>query len=218
MVKLYDPEKVAEFFAEGEKWKDAKDEIILMHMNHRTHTVLMGKVLEELEETMKDSFGAVSILDVGCGTAMLLDYLEESRLLHRVVKYTGYDIVPKFLALAKERLGRCHIDAELKSEDFFGPGEKPVADVVVATQCLNTIFSEDQYGFLDMAIRKLWASAGKKLVFDLKDERAPHIHPNRLYYDPETVYSICRRITQNVSLVQTTKANFTVVLSRKELF
>jgi len=219
MGKLYDAEKIAEFFTNGEKWKDAQDEITLMHMNSRTQTVLMDRIVKEIVALAEVKFGAVSIIDVGCGTAMLLDYLAEAKMLHRVVEYTGYDIVEKFLAIALERADKYRIKTDFRLEDFFAEDTTvKMADVVIASQCMNTIFSEDQYGFIDMSVRKLWACTKGIVIFDLKDEQAPHIHPNRLYFDPLKVYEICRGVTQNVSITQMTKANFTFVLSREELF
>jgi 2-polyprenyl-3-methyl-5-hydroxy-6-metoxy-1,4-benzoquinol methylase len=214
----YDAEKIADFFSNGEKWRDAQDEITLMHMNTRTQTVLMGIIIDEIRKVMNRKFGAVRLIDVGCGTGMLLDYLDEAKLLHRVISYIGYDIVEKFLALAVERAKKYRTLITLRNADFFAEEDGDKADIVIATQCLNTVFTDDQYGFIALAIRKLWERATDTVIFDVKDVEAPYIHPNRLYYDPERVYSLCRGITQNVTIKQATKANFTVVLSKEELF
>ena len=217
-ISMYDKEKIVDCFSNSKRWRNEPDEIVAMHMSYKSHALMMGRVVEEFLSVCDARFGAVSVLDVGCGTGMFLNYLKERNSLHRLERYLGYDLVPKFANKAVAKMKENGVRGGIFVEDFFALDDYPRAEFVVASQCLNTIFSECPYRFLEMAIEKLWQSTISTLVFDLKDEKAPKIYEGRTYYDPVAVYSICRKFTQNVSVVQIMSGNFGVTMSREKLF
>lgn len=217
MTRLYDGDKIANCFENSPRWADEHDEIVRMHMSYKGHAVMMGKIIEAVMDAVEDSFGAVSILDVGCGTGMLLNYMRERNALHRIERYTGFELVSDFADKTSQKILDWGVRGSVHHGDFFKTFVNP-HDVVVATQSLNTIFSEDKYAFIEEAIGRMWALAEKAVVFDLKDISAPTKYPDREYYDPLEIHAICRKLTSNVKIEQVTKANFTVTLFKKELF
>lgn len=84
-----------------------------------------------------------SILDVGCGFGDLYCYL---RLKKLKVKYTGYDIVPKVIELAKKKQPRLN----LKTVDILKTKGKNKFDYVLSTgfncrkshSCSNTLLEK----------------------------------------------------------------------------
>jgi len=220
-MSLYDKDKIVGCFESEEQWRDEADEIIAMQMSYRSHALMMGKVVDTFFDVVERNHGAATVLDVGCGTAMFLDYVREQYGLHRVERYVGYELVTRFGEKAAQKLEDYGVRGAIVGADFFDLGTTAApADLVIASQCLNTVFSDDPLAFIAMAVDQLWSMTRHSLVFDLKDVAAPRIlDPHlRTYYDPVYVYKVCRDHTVNVTVSQTTKANFTVVMSREELY
>lgn len=220
--KIYDATKIKECFGSGHftqdtKWSDLPDEVRSMQMSYPIHALLMGFVVDEFMKVVDGSHGVATVTDVGSGTGMFLNYVREKHSLHRIEKYTGYEIVEKFAKKLDKKIRKLQVNGAVEVVDFFE--SNPVkSDFVIASQCLNTVFSDELYVFIEMAVEKLWNSCKKVLVFDLKDTDAPRKSETRTYYNPVAVYSICRKYTQNVRIVQRTKANFAVVMSRDPLY
>lgn len=217
---MYDGVRVRECFDKpGPRWADEQDEIAAMQMGYRSHALLMKEVIGAFLDTLDEHWGVATVLDVGCGTGMFLNYVAELRMLHRVEKYTGYELVPRFAEKAQGKLQELGVRGEVLELDFFAAtSDTSTSQLVIASQCLNTVFTKgDPHEFLAYALKRLWLRTENRLVFDLKDVQAPHRSEDRSYYDPVRVLEMCRTLTQNVSIKQVTKANFTVVMARREL-
>lgn len=87
------------------------------------------------------------VLDVGCGTARILEHLPE-------VEYWGYDISPRYIAAAKERFGNrgrffCREFGESELEHL------PNVDLVLAIGVLHHLDDNEAITFLRLANRVL---------------------------------------------------------------
>lgn len=216
---LYDRDKIRECFEEpDERWANEPDDIAAMQCGYRSHALLMGNVTDEFERVLEENWGVGRVLDVGCGPGVFLDHVRERNLLHRLEAYYGYDVAEQFIFRTAEKMRELGVRGDVLHEDVFDPETGlPTVELVIATQCLNTVFSSDKYVFLETALARLWSCTRRRLVFDLKDIAAPQHYKNREYYEPSRVLDLCRGLTQNISYRQITKSNFAIVLSREEL-
>jgi SAM-dependent methyltransferase len=131
------------------------------------------------------------LLDVGCGLAHFADYLDEAGL---GVTYTGVDLSPAMVQLAKER--RPDLDlrqANILEEDL---GE---FDVVVA----NGIFyllGDGAAGLMRSLVERMWAHAGRALAFNSLSTWAPDPEAGEFHADPVETLAWCRELTSKLAL------------------
>ena len=89
------------------------------------YAIMLGATREQEE--------SVSVLDLGCGLAHLLDYIRCHREWAQV-RYTGLDISPRFIDAARKR----HPDADLIQADILDPDVAlPDFDYVVINGLFN---------------------------------------------------------------------------------
>lgn len=99
------------------------------------------------------------LLDIGCGTGSLLDYLPEH------VQYVGFDLNPKYIESARRRYGargQFHCAKVGEEAAVIGDG---LFDFVVAKGMLHHLTDDDAHHLLDMARRHL-APQGTFVSFD----------------------------------------------------
>ena len=144
------------------------------------------RVLTEL-----DDLRGARLLDVGCGLAHFADHLDSLGL---EVRYTGVDLSPAMIALAKER--RPDLDvrvANILEEDL---GE---FDVVMA----NGIFyllGEDAEALMRRLVERMWAHAGRALAFNSLSAWGPDPEPGEFYADPAATLAWTRELTPYLAL------------------
>lgn len=107
-----------------------------------------------------------TIVDVGCGTAEILDFLPPG------VRYFGYDIAQSYIDAATARFGergsfRCH-DVTL-----IGPDEIPPCDLAIAFGVLHHLTDDDARELLENLYDRL-APGGRLVTIDpaLEDGQA----------------------------------------------
>lgn len=148
-------------------------------------------------ETQEARFGAfaratplkgVSVLDVGCGRADLLDYLR--RTGHTPAEYIGIEAVPD-LADAAERGGATVLRKDFIAEPrclFTG------SDVVLISGAINTV---KDVAFYD-TLRRAYDAAAQHLVFNFLDSPylagAKHLH----WRDPAKVIAFCQKFCPHI--------------------
>jgi len=149
------------------------------------------------------------LLDVGCGTADLLPFLEkEIPSLH----YTGVDLLPEIIAEAKRR----HPHATLTQANIF---EDPIFpprsfDVVFCSGVFNLELGNNDE-FLTRALPVLWELANRVVIINLLHERASSKFSSCHYYAPADVLALCQKLTPHVTLDESYLANdFTIALFR----
>lgn len=96
------------------------------------------KMRERFVNQFVRPFSGARILDIGCGTGVILDHLPED------VEYVGYDLNPRYIALAQKRHGRrgqfiCARVDEMPS----GTEEDNLFDLVLAMGILHHLDDDE---------------------------------------------------------------------------
>lgn len=138
-----------------------------------------------------------SVLDFGCGSAQLLDYLLKERP-DDADKYAGVDISQQFIDFCKEK----HPDAYFVRQDILlAPDEIPSADLVIA----NGVFTmkmglkhEVMMQFFTKMIETLWGKTEGGLAFNVMSKQVDWERDDLFHLSLDTLASfLCRRITRN---------------------
>jgi ubiquinone/menaquinone biosynthesis C-methylase UbiE len=86
------------------------------------------------------------LLDIGCGTADILNFLPES------VSYTGFDFNEKYINTAKKRYGnKGKFILKRVDEYIFSPEEKEQFDIVIVIGVLHHLSLEENINLLEIA-------------------------------------------------------------------
>lgn len=132
------------------------------------------------------------VLDVGCGFAHLADFLEAR---FAGVRYTGIDLTPSVLAVARER----RPDLDLRHADLMQLSADEDYDVVFANGIFYLLGAEAPERMRAM-IARLYGLARRSVAFCSLSTWAP-IQPEGEYHaDPVEVLAYCRTLTPWVTL------------------
>lgn len=110
--------------------------------------------------------GNYSILDFGCGSGFMIDFLKENGLINRV-KYKGVDISQKFITIAKQNHPTFDFECiDILKED----GKLENFDIAI----LNGVFTmragmeeEDMWDFMQTVLKKLFSSVNIGITFNV---------------------------------------------------
>lgn len=125
------------------------------------------------------------VLDYGCGTAHLLDFLKQRGFVGR---YTGYDLVPKALEVAEQR----HPTAVFEARDVLEHGVEGTHDYVVVSGVFNSP-AKDPLGLMTATLSKLFASTNVALAFNCMSRYVDFLDPELSYFAPEEVFAFCKQ-------------------------
>lgn len=133
-----------------------------------------------------------SLLDVGCGVGDYWAYLHAS---DPTVKYTGIDLNPRMILLAKKKYpeGVFLHDSLEKVEQKY--------DYLMSSGAFNLAL-EDNPAYLKEMIRKMVRAARKGVAFNALSQYAPYRMRYRdlYYYNPAEVFDFCRQNWECVNL------------------
>jgi SAM-dependent methyltransferase len=139
------------------------------------------------------SFG--SVLDVGCGFGDLYDHLLARGWSGR---YLGVDIVPEFIAVARERhVGQA---AEFLELD---PTSEPLgreAEVGVAIGLLNHDLAGEAEAYIEAMIRRLWQATSRLVAVDFLSTTANERRDELHHTDPGWALALGLRLTRRAQL------------------
>lgn len=140
-------------------------------------------------------FAGAGVLDIGCGYGDFKAFLDRRCA---GFTYIGIDLVPEFVALARERYaGRP--DTHFFQSDFV-TAELPETDYVVASGALG--YRCQDPGFACAAIGKFFRAARRGLAFNLLDAAAFPEHDLLVGHDPEAIMAHCRSLSPKVRLTR----------------
>ena len=128
--------------------------------------------------------GGGRILDVGCGLAHLLEYLQENGV---DCEYTGVDANQDMVDASKEKFPSCHferLDIGRQAPDWD-------ADLVLCSGLFNNR-REDPQAFLRAALRNMYSVTRRVLAFNLMSSYVDFIDSDLDYFDPEDVFRFCK--------------------------
>jgi SAM-dependent methyltransferase len=133
-----------------------------------------------------------SILDVGCGYGSLLEIAQRQKIS---LNYTGIDIVPEMIALAK----KSHPSAKFLNKDIFSFSSRNRFDYVIAngllTQKLHATDSVMEK-FMFRLINKMWSFAKLGIAFNNLTSRVDFKNPENFYYDPALLIKKTEKLTR----------------------
>jgi len=118
------------------------------------------------------------ILDYGCGTAALMEYLTSVNQIPSL--YQGVDIVPQFFDYAKNKFpsGKFCLPNELDDSKF---------DFVFISGVFNNI-REDNRAFWQETIKSLFERCTQGIAFNLMSSYVDYRDPELFYEDPEHAF------------------------------
>ncbi len=154
-----------------------------------------------------------SLLDVGCGTGNLLEYIE-SKGIH--VSYTGVDILEKMIEQAKSK----KLDAKFHHVDIFKNNifDDKSFDVIYASGIFNLNLGNNRE-FLINALRLFFRLSSEAVVFNLLHCGSPDREDTYCYFNPDEVSELLSGFEDALEKVELIEAylknDFTVVCRMK---
>jgi SAM-dependent methyltransferase len=140
------------------------------------------------------SLEGASILDLGCGFADFYDYLRQRGVS---VDYTGYDISPDLIDLAKGRFP----EARFEIRDIQESGFAGAYDYIVCSQTFNNLLrNENNLSLVKDVLARCYAACRKGMAFDMLTTYVDYREDHLFYYEPETIFRFCKSLTKRVTL------------------
>jgi trans-aconitate methyltransferase len=135
-----------------------------------------------------------SILDLGCGFGDFNIFLLDEGI---EVNYTGYDIVPGLIDMARTMQPSAHF--EVRDIQDNPPGEQ--FDWVVSSQAFNNRLKyEDNFELVKDVVSIAFRSCRNGLAIDMMGDYVDFIEDRLYYFNPEKAFSFAKSITSRVTL------------------
>lgn len=135
------------------------------------------------------------VLDVGCGFADLLAFLEARGIQ---VDYTGVDVVPEFVESARDRFPGADIQLRDILDHPFAPGS---FDFVICSQVLNLKFANhDNVDFAKKMLKAMHMTARHAISCDFMTSYVDFVEPSLNYYSPQEMFDYAKTLTKRVTL------------------
>lgn len=138
-------------------------------------------------------FEGKAILDVGCGFGDIIPFILSKS---KQFKYTGVDIVPEFIKVAKER----YPGYQFLLRDFFGHPLSKTFDVIISSGTLNFKIPE-ALAYRQRAIRLMFDQAKEILAFNMAGGHPPpeNKKSSRVYFvDSLKILEYCFSLTSKL--------------------
>ena len=145
---------------------------------------------QKLNEMLSIGCGS-SLVDVGCGLAGFLDYLNENQI---EVAYTGIDVSEEMISRCRKR----YPDSDFLTGSFLDLGEIR-ADLLVASGIFN-LRTSHPFEFLQETVEQMYQSCNKGIAFNCLSSRATKQESGEFHVDPEQVLELCRQMGADVTL------------------
>ncbi|MGA9141537.1 MAG: class I SAM-dependent methyltransferase [Methanocella sp.] len=133
-----------------------------------------------------------SVLDVGCGFGDLYEYLCRNGIS---VDYTGVDMNPDFVEIARER----HPDARFIVADFEEAKIDGRFDWAFESGVFNYKVSDHQ-AFVGNMVRKMFKAVRKGIAIDFLNNRGSFFSAGLYHPDPADLYHFCSKLSKRVVL------------------
>lgn len=154
-----------------------------------------------------------TLLDVGCGTGNLLEYINSKGIN---VSYTGVDILDKMIEKAKQK----QLKANFYHTDIFKNNifKDESFDVIYASGIFNLNLGNNR-AFLISALELFFRLSSEAVVFNLLHYASPDREDKYFYFHPDEVNEILATFTDvigKVEFIETyLKNDFTIVCKKK---
>lgn len=135
-----------------------------------------------------------TVLDIGCG---LGDFYQSLKDHGRTCHYTGYDIVPEYVA----ECGKRYPEASFQLRDIFGEGIDGTYDTIVMSQILNNRYQKsDNLQVMKTALALAFNHTRISVSIDMMSDYVDFQIPDLFYYSPEEIFRFAKSITRRVVL------------------
>ncbi|MFH0823906.1 MAG: methyltransferase domain-containing protein [Pseudomonadota bacterium] len=134
-----------------------------------------------------------TILDVGCGTGDFLDYLTRRGI---ELDYTGYDIAPAMIDLAKRRFP----GARFAVRDLHGQVEERGGFDYVMASGIFSLRKVRPFEFMAAMVRKMFQRCRKGAAFNSLSTSASRKVPGEFYCNPGDALRMCLSLSPRVLL------------------
>lgn len=153
------------------------------------------------------------LLDVGCGTGNLLEYIGSKGMK---VQYTGVDILDQMIDIAKsKKLGADFIKADIFKENIFKDSS---FDVIYTSGIFNLNLGNNRE-FLKSALELFFRLSRETVVFNLLHTSSPDREDKYCYFHPDEVREILGGFPDRLARAEFVEAylknDFTVVCTLK---
>lgn len=139
------------------------------------------QILAEVAPDLRTS----RVLDFGCGTARLLDFLKARHDF--AGEYIGYDINPDMIAEARRK----HPGVQFEVRDVLAQGIPESFDYVLINGVFNNKIT-DNWGFMTAVLPVLFAKTRRALAFNAITTYVDYFDEGLFYVEPETVFRFCK--------------------------
>ena len=134
-----------------------------------------------------------SVLDVGCGLGDLYGWLKKKGL---DVRYTGIDVTPGMVELARQRFPT----VRFRGQDLLDASLPLARHDYVLSSGIFTHRSRIPFDFLTAAIQRMFVLSKHAVAFNCLSAWAKTKEPEEFHADPLKVLSFCRKLTPRVVL------------------
>ncbi len=157
-----------------------------------------------------------TVLDVGCGLGDLQGLM--AKWVNQPFTYTGVDISPKMIELAREKHPPINSPVIFKVHDMAKPLERLYGYVLLSGTLNKRIAEEEeQYAWALQVLRNCWAVAHKGMAFNMLSTYADHTSPDDFQYQPSKILEFCMGLSRWVKLDHTYMPHdFTIYLWRDQ--
>ena len=132
-----------------------------------------------------------NILDVGCGMADLLGYLQQSTTS---VHYTGYDLTSEMIENALHRFPESQLEVRNLLEE---PPPELSFDYVFASGIFYLRQVEPMV-YLESMVCRMFSICRRGVAFNTLSTLASQYNPNEFYADPAEVLTMCLKLTNRL--------------------
>ena len=143
------------------------------------------KVIAEIGD-LKNS----SLLDIGCGFGDFVDYLESKKIKF---DYTGIDINPEFVKIAKE----LHPKEKFDYRDIEVNPYKKKFDWVFA---IGTTNHSGSYDYIKNLLRNMLNNSKKGIAMDFLSSYVDYKKSGNFHSSPEKIFKIAKTLSKRVVL------------------
>ncbi len=153
------------------------------------------------------------LLDVGCGTGNLLEYVRSKGI---EVKYTGVDILDQMIDIAqKKNLGADFLKVDIFKENIF----KDASFDVIYTSGIFNLNLGNNKEFLKNALELFFRFSRETVVFNLLHTASPDREEKYFYFHPDEVREMLGGFSGRIAKAEFVEAylknDFTVVCTLK---
>ena len=145
------------------------------------------------EITADADFKEKAILDVGCGFADILPYIEKKA---KNFKYSGVDVVPEFVEVAKNKYPK----HKFAVRDYFGMPYQRDFDIILTSGTLNANI-KGATKYRKKAIKTMYEHAKAAVIFNMAGSfpQPKNMKRNRVYYaNSLEILNFCLKFTPKI--------------------